>query len=114
MKSGLPPIRDIAEQLRDGYNFDDLCDAYDVKPSTLQSRLSIAGYGISGHTLRSESLQGRTVLTNPEGSYVAGGVWGGDYQGLPLEAVPHARRKKIFLGLDWSTSPATGPLWGWA
>lgn len=109
--SKLPPLRDVAEMLRDGVLFDEVCTMYDTSAHTLTSRLNNAGYGNSGHPLRVEA---RTtgVLQQGEGPAIyTGGVGGGDYLGLPLEVVPHTRRRKQFLGLDWSTSPATGPLW---
>lgn len=110
-QSQLPPMRDVAEKLREGYDFDDLCTIYDVSGHTLTSRLNIAGYGITGHPLRTEARRTPLSASVGEGNYVSGGVGGGDYEGLPTETVPHARRRRRYLGLDWSTSPASGPLW---
>ena len=46
-----------------------------------------------------------------EGNCVTGGG-GGEYQGLPTDPVlTRSRPRRVFLGLDWSTSPASGPLW---
>lgn len=111
--SKLPPLRDVAESLRDGLPFDDICRMYDTTPHTLTSRLNNAGYGITGYALRVEARTSGVLDQADYPSYVAGGVGGGDYLGLPLEVVPHTRRRKQFLGLDWSTSPASGPLWRW-
>jgi hypothetical protein len=107
-------MRDIAEDLREGADFEGLCTTYDISGHTLTQRLNHAGYGISGQPLRVEARPSATSpLIVAEGNYVCGGVGGGDYQGLPIDPVPHIRRRKQFLGLDWSTSPATGPLWEW-
>lgn len=112
--SKLPPLRDIAETLRESkLAFEDVALMYGVPPTTLSSRLYNAGYGQSGHPLRVEARTSG-VLEQVGPVFVTGGIGGGDYQGLPLRVVPHTRRRKIFIGLDWSTSPATGPIWRWS
>lgn len=110
-KGTLPRIREIAEDLQDGADFAELCERYDVSGRLLTGRLSYAGYGTDGRPLtvekRTEPLDAAAY-----GEYVDGGVGGGDQEGLPLEPVPHTRRaRRRFLGLDWSTSPASGPRW---
>lgn len=111
--SKLPPLRDVAESLRDGLPFEDICTMYGVVPHTLTNRLYNAGYGQSGHPLRVEARKYGSLDSDQYPVYVAGGVGGGDYLGLPYEKVPYTRKHKEFLGLDWSTSPASGPIWRW-
>ena len=105
----LPPIREVAEDLRDGADFDDLCDRYDVSAGTLRNRLSYAGYRVDGQPQHSDGGPRAPLIA--EGNYVSGGVGGGDYRGLPTEPVPHTRHRREFLGLDWAASRAVGPLW---
>jgi hypothetical protein len=111
--SNLPSVRDVAEWLRSGeLEFNDVCAEYGVSASTLASRLSAAGYDLTGHPRRIVNSGAPEPLTQGDAPvYIAGGVGGGDYLGLPLSPVPHIRRRREFIGLDWSTSPATGPLW---
>lgn len=109
--SNLPPIRDLAETLRDGLPFDELAKMYDVSPSTLIQRLNVAGYGQTGYSLQVEARKSNP-LGESQGSCITGGG-GGDYKVLPTYVVPHARRRKQFIGLDWTTSPASGPIWRW-
>jgi hypothetical protein len=108
-ESVLPPIHEVAEDLRDGADFDKLCDRYDVSEGTLRNRLSYAGYRIDGQPLHSNAAPRVPLIA--EGNYISGGTGGGDYRGLPEAAVLHNRHRREFLGLDWSTSPARGPLW---
>lgn len=113
VRGELPPIRDVAAALHDGATIDDLCTIYGVEPKTLANRLSYAGYGTDGHPIRVQ-VQRDPLRRGGEGSYVSGGVGGGDYDGLPVVAVLHTRReRRVFVGLDWSTSPASGPRWVW-
>lgn len=106
----LPRMRLVAERLRNGDDFGDLCEEYVVSARMLSSRLSHAGYGLTGQPLLKEDRQLLDSRAYPE--YVAGGVGGGDYLGLPVNGVLyHPRRKKRFFGLDWSASPASGPRW---
>lgn len=106
----LPPIREVAQRLRDGDEFHDLCTEYAVTARTLSSRLSYAGYGITGKPLGKEDRRPLDQAAYPV--YVTGGPGGGDYTGLPVNGVAYARSpKRRFLGLDWSTSPASGPRW---
>jgi hypothetical protein len=107
-ESVLPPIREVAENLRDGADFDDLCERYVVSASTLRNRLSYAGYGADGQPQHSDGPRAPLIA---EGNYVSGGTGGGDYRGLPTEPVLHNRHRREFLGLDWSASRASGPLW---
>jgi hypothetical protein len=109
--SKLPPLRDVAEDLRDGADFDDICTMYEIAASTLSTRLRNAGYGVSGKPLRAEAAREQLAGGRGEGNYISGGVGGGDYEGLPITTVPHTRRRREFLGLDWSVRPATGPQW---
>lgn len=107
-ESVLPPIREVAEGLRDGDRFATVCRWYDVSEETLTNRLSYAGYGVDGEALNKGS---RPVAAGAEGNCVTGNG-GGDYKGLPIEPVLHSRRvRRVFIGLDWSTSPASGPRW---
>lgn len=108
-KSELPPIRNIAEDLREGADFDALCRQYDVTTGTLTNRLSYAGYGTDGHPKHAEAAR-HPLVAGVEGNAMTG-IGGGDYTGLPLEAVLHTGRRRVFTGLDWSTSPASGPTW---
>jgi len=108
----LPPIRDVAEDLREGADYEAICAKYQVSGRTLANRLSYAGYGPDGRPTRVQA-QANPLDPRVYGAYVDGGVGGGDYQGLPTETVPHTRKRREFLGLDWSTAPATGPLWRW-
>jgi hypothetical protein len=109
-RSELPPIRDIAEDLRDGADYTELCTRYNVAAGTLANRLAYAGYAVTGHPSRSEVRP--SLAGGGEGNCITGNG-GGDYTGLPTEAVLHAssRRRRVFVGLDWSTSPASGPMW---
>lgn len=111
-KSELPPIRQIAEELRGGADFEQFCEYYGVTESTLRSRLSYAGYGGDGHPRRLETPW-EPLDKNAYGNYISGGVGGGDYRGLPQQPVLHTRKRREFVGLDWSASPATGPHWRW-
>lgn len=106
----LPPIREIAERLRNGEDFERFCEWYDVTPSMMANRLHYAGYSISGGPLHDR--QGWVgPLTTAVGNCITGNG-GGDYKGLPIEPVLHSRRvRRVFVGLDWSTSPASGPRW---
>lgn len=108
-KSELPPIRDIARDLRDGATLDTLCHRYNVEPRTLANRLAYAGYGTDGHPKHAEARPGES-LAGAVGNCVTGNG-GGDYTGLPLTPILHTRRRREFLGLDWSTSPVSGPTW---
>lgn len=106
----LPPMREVAQRLRDGDEFQDLCSEYAVSARTLSSRLSYAGYGISGMPLGKEDRQPLDQRVYP--TYVCGGPGGGDYLGLPISGITYnPPPRKRFLGLDWSTSPASGPRW---
>lgn len=107
-KTELPPIREIAEALRNGYDFNELCAQYGGPPGWLASRLSYAGYSVDGQPRKTEAPQG--VLAGAEGNCITGNG-GGDYLGLPIDPVLHRRNRREFVGLDWSTSPATGPQW---
>lgn len=109
--SMLPPIREIAEGLRNGDELATVCQWYDIAEKTLTNRLSYAGYGSDGHPSDRAAVR-RPVAAGAEGNCVTGNG-GGDYKGLPIVPVLHNRRavRKVFVGLDWTTSPASGPLW---
>lgn len=110
-RDSLPPIREIAEALRNGYDLDGLCEQCGVEPGTLANRLSYAGYATSGHPLRKTGPR-QPLTAGGSGSYITGNAGGGDYLGLPIDPVLHRRLvRRVFTGLDWSTSPASGPTW---
>lgn len=108
--SVLPPIREVAEGLQNGDVFATVCQWYDISEKTLTNRLSYAGYGVDGEPLHKAGPR-PSVLASAEGNCVTGNG-GGDYKGLPIEPVLHSRRvRRVFIGLDWTTSPASGPRW---
>lgn len=107
----LPPIREIAAGLRNGDEFATVCQWYDINKEALSNRLSYAGYSNDGEPLHPVGDR-RPIMAGAEGNCTTGNG-GGDYKGLPIEPVLHNRRavRRIFIGLDWTTSPASGPLW---
>ena len=109
-ESLLPPIREIAAGLRGGDEFGVVCQWYDITKEALINRLSYAGYADDGEPLHKPGDR-RPFMGGAEGNCTTGNG-GGDYKGLPIEPVLHSRRvRRVFIGLDWTTSPASGPLW---
>lgn len=99
-ESALPPIADIARQIREGATVDDLCTTYSISRSTLQNRFQFAGYSLA----TGEQHEPRHARPAPlQSQHVGAGgqhVGGGDYQGLPITAVKY-RDKPSRTGIDW-------------
>lgn len=99
-ESALPPIADIAAEIRKGADIADICQQYQVSRSTLQNRFQLAGYSLS----TGEQHQPRHARPTPlQSQHVGAGgqhVGGGDYQGLPTTPVKY-RDKPSRTGIDW-------------
>lgn len=103
-ESQLPPIRDIAAQIRKGADVDTICAQYGVSRSTLQGRFSMAGYTLStGEEVpkrggRHEPLE--SVSLGAGGVYIGGRDWN---RGLPSSEAParHTARRAKRTGLPW-------------
>lgn len=103
----LPPTREIAEDLRDGEDLDTLAKRYRTSRRMLLDRLRLAGYAPTGRSLQAEARLTARLEGSVEGSCITG-VGGGDWTDLPLEPPRRDRApRRRFVGLDWSTSPAT-------
>ncbi|MFC0626143.1 hypothetical protein [Kribbella deserti] len=100
--SELPPITDLAAQIRAGATIAELAALHGVAPSTLSSRFSQAGFatdtGLHNHVID-------RPVTRPAPSdtgnltYVGGGDWD---RGLPTTPAPPRPRRTQPTGLDWS------------
>lgn len=99
-ESALPPIADLARQIREGTTVDDLCKTYRISRSTLQNRFQFAGYSLA----TGEQHEPRHARPAPlQSQHVGAGgqhVGGGDYQGLPTTPVKY-RDKPSRTGIDW-------------
>lgn len=99
-ESALPPIADIAAEIREGTTVDDLCKTYRISRSTLQNRFQFAGYSLA----TGEQHEPRHNRPAPlQSQHVGAGgqhVGGGDYQGLPTTPVKY-RDKPSRTGIDW-------------
>lgn len=97
--SELPPVSDIAEQIRDGATVAEVCEQYDIAKSTLQSRFNLAGYVLSTGEPQQQGIRHNRLESQHVG---AGGqhVGGGDYQGLPTKPVQY-QGKPRGSSIDW-------------
>jgi hypothetical protein len=99
-ESILPPVADIAAEIRKGAEVGAICIQYGVSRSTLQNRFHVAGYTLSTGEPHAPRHDRPAPL---ESQHVGAGgqhVGGGDYQGLPTTAVKYrgaTRRSSI----DW-------------
>ena len=98
--SMLPPIAEIAAEIRNGTPVDDLCAQHGISRSTMQTRFHLAGYTLStGEPVAAKHNRPAALQSAHIG---AGGqhVGGGDYQGLPTTPVRYSGRPKTST-IDW-------------
>lgn len=98
--SMLPPIAEIAAEIRNGTPVDDLCAQHGISRSTMQNRFHLAGYTLStGEPVAAKHNRPAALQSAHIG---AGGqhVGGGDYQGLPTTPVRYSGRPKTST-IDW-------------
>lgn len=91
--STLPPMEDVAADVRGGTRLETIAADYDVTVGTLRTRLTGAGYnpdtGIAKPYQRNRPAKLESQHIGGGGQYVAGG----DYQGLPTEPVRYRGRE---------------------